>query len=674
MQASTKSYVEFVSGDQSRLEVFAAEKRSTPVSRRLYGQFAEHLFDNVYFGMWAQLLRNPGFEPAHYFGNAGPDELERRLQWRERHFGVPGQLDSYKNGAAYYWVRYGSGDVTYSASDDKINSDSAQKIEIKSLSTPEVGIGEPVFLPTHRTNEYEVNIWTKSTCVALRVSLRTTDGQELGGADIKDLKPEWQHHNVKFRIDTKGLHKGQSFLFTITAKEPGIVLLDQCMLFPSDNMKGFDPDIVRMLKDAKLPLLRFPGGNFVSGYHWKEGVGPVDQRPMRNNPAWNVEEYNHVGTDEWMAFCEMVGCEPMICVNVGNGEPEEAADWVEYCNGDVNTKYGALRAKNGHPKPYGVKIWEVGNELWGHWQVGHCTPEVYADRYKAFHEAMIKRDPGIEFVALGQNPGWNGPVVAKDAKIINCMSTHCLIGHDTPVDTPLDKVYLGLVAFPVWCEGDIRNMTKQMADAGATDPTMAITELMIFTQKRELPDCESLTEVPFYAGFVNMGIRLDGMLKLITRSALVNHGAGLRKVREVVHADPVYYANRLYSTQSGRWPVRIRITAPHFKHEFIQGLPAVEDGSYLDGVAMLDDSGKELNLLITNRYADKSVSAKIALNGFAPADDVKAQYITGPSFTTENSFENPDTITLKDTTTHWIEGMTYTFPPCSLTCLTFRAK
>ena len=676
MEASAaKPLVEFVAGDQPRIEVFAAEKRGTPVSRRLYGQFAEHLFDNVYYGMWAQLLRNPGFESAKYFGVRGNDDLEGRLQWRERWYDVPGELDGFRNGAAFYWNRFGKGDVTYSPSQDKVNSDSAQKIEIRSLETGEAGIQQSINLPTQRTGEYEVSIWAKGTCKSLRAAIRTTDGKELGGVDIRDLTTGWKQHKVKFSIKREGIEKGQALIFTLGVRETGTVFLDQCFLFPADNMKGFDPEIVRMLREAKLPLLRWPGGNFVSGYHWKDGIGPVDQRPMRNNPAWNIEETNHVGADEWMTFCELVGCEPLICVNAGNGTPEDAADWVEYCNGDISTKYGALRAKNGHPKPYGVRIWEIGNELWGDWQVGHCAPEEYADRYKAFHDAMIARDPSIHMIGNGQNPSWNAPVIAKHPSILGSLSTHCLIGNGVSEDTPRDKVYMGLMAFPVFCEGDIVGMLKLMSDGGVKDPRIAITELMIFTQKRGQPDCDTLSEVPFYAGMLNMGIRLDGKVELITRSALVNHGGGLRKHREFVYANPVYYANKLYATQSGRWPVNIKITGPHFGFEELPTLPAVKDASYLDAVALLDDSGKELNLLVTNRDPKNAITTTIALNDFAAQPEVKVQSISGSDYMARNTFEHPDAVTLKQTKTQGkADGLTHTFPPCSLTCLTFRKQ
>src|SRR5690606_13059468 len=120
----------------------------------------------------------------------------------------------------------------------------------------------------------------------------------------------------------------------------------------------WDPEVVQLLRDAKVSVLRFPGGNFASGYHWEDGVGPIERRPEKPNPAWAEWEPNHVGADEWLALCELIGAEPLICVNAGNGTPEEAANWVRYCNDPETTPWGQKRAANGHPAPYNVRLWE----------------------------------------------------------------------------------------------------------------------------------------------------------------------------------------------------------------------------------------------------------------------------------------------------------------------------
>lgn len=395
---------------------------------------------------------------------------------------------------------------------------------------------------------------------------------------------------------------------------------------------------------------------------------------MSRNPAWGGAEPNHVGTDEWLAFCEMTGCEPLICINAGNGTPEEAAQWVEYCNGGSDTEYGKLRAKNGHPEPYGVRYWEIGNELWGDWQIGHCTAEEYADRYTRFYDAMRAADPGIEFIALGREfLDWNVPVLKKNGKDVRSLSIHTLIGNAIPEGTPPDTALRSLLAYTDWYEGHLRAMGKQMADAGNPDPKIAVTELQIFTNRGGLPNNVNLSEALFYAGIVNASIRTDGLVEIITHSALVNHGGGLAKWRQVVCEQPVFLARKMYATQPGRVPVHLSITTPTYDIEALPGVPAGKDVPYLDAVALLDESGKELCLLVTNRHPSDAITAEIALDAFEAGPRIITETLTSKSYLDANSPGNPDVVkTKKSVRKTASSGLTYSFPAHSLTRLRFK--
>ncbi|MCW4027128.1 MAG: hypothetical protein NWE76_06565 [Candidatus Bathyarchaeota archaeon] len=139
------------------------------------------------------------------------------------------------------------------------------------------------------------------------------------------------------------------------------------------NVKGFRKDVLEAVKELRSAVMRYPGGNFASGYHWLDGVGPRDQRPSRFDMAWGAEEPNKFGTDEFLEWCRLAEVEPFMVVNAGNGSPQEAAEWVEYCNSAKDTYFASLRRKNGQSEPYGVKLWGIGNELYGKWQVGFCV-------------------------------------------------------------------------------------------------------------------------------------------------------------------------------------------------------------------------------------------------------------------------------------------------------------
>ena len=175
---------------------------------------------------------------------------------------------------------------------------------------------------------------------------------------------------------------------------------------PLSDDQGFRTDVIEAVKGLKPPLLRWPGGNFVSGYHFTDGIGPKDQRPRRTELAWHGEESNRFGTDEFMRYCELVDAEPYLCVNMGTGTMDEAAAWVEYCNGTGDTYWANQRRANGHEAPYGVKLWGLGNEVYGPWQIGQLSAEDYVKAARQYAKVMSWTDPSIELVSCGET-GWS---------------------------------------------------------------------------------------------------------------------------------------------------------------------------------------------------------------------------------------------------------------------------
>jgi alpha-N-arabinofuranosidase len=155
---------------------------------------------------------------------------------------------------------------------------------------------------------------------------------------------------------------------------------------PNKNLvdsNGFRKDVLEALRPLQIPVVRYPGGNFCATYHWLDGVGPRENRPARPELAWEGVETNQFGTDEFMTWCEALGTEPYLCFNFGTGTLDEAIGWLEYCNSNRNTYHANLRRKNGHEKPYGVKYWALGNEMWGPWQIGEsCVAICFVQAHK----------------------------------------------------------------------------------------------------------------------------------------------------------------------------------------------------------------------------------------------------------------------------------------------------
>ena len=161
---------------------------------------------------------------------------------------------------------------------------------------------------------------------------------------------------------------------------------------PHAGEDGCRSDVLAALKRLQMTALRYPGGNFASGYHWLDGVGPRQKRPTVRELAWQSIETNQFGTDEYIRLCRRMGWTPMLTVNLGTGTPEEARNWVEYCNCPAGTRYADLRAANGSPAPHGVKLWCLGNEMDGPWQLGHVPADQYAIRAQQAAKMMKDAD------------------------------------------------------------------------------------------------------------------------------------------------------------------------------------------------------------------------------------------------------------------------------------------
>jgi alpha-N-arabinofuranosidase len=335
---------------------------------------------------------------------------------------------------------------------------------------------------------------------------------------------------------------------------------------------------------------------------------------------------------------------------------------------------GKLRAANGHPEPFNIRYWEIGNELYGKWQIGHCTAEEYALRYREFVEAMRRRDPKIRFIANGDNLDWNEPLVERCPDILRSVSLHTLIGGGMPETTAPEKVWWSVAGYP-W---EYRHQLQQLSDQlrnHVPRGVLAITELQIFTNRANLPNNAGLAEALFWAGTVNTAVRAGDRVEMITHSALVNHGGGLRKQREVVYPNPVYLARKLYATQPGRWPVAVRVEGAAFSTTRLHNLPAVQEAPLLDVLALTSDAGDKLVLLVTNRHAHDPMGAEVTLAGFTPARRATWQWITGDSILAANSLENPRAVKRQQRTL-LVPGPHFqaTFPARSLSAITLSKK
>jgi alpha-N-arabinofuranosidase len=215
---------------------------------------------------------------------------------------------------------------------------------------------------------------------------------------IPQLSGEYRQFPLKFSVPVES----QDARLEILGTGNGVFHVGTVSLMPADNVQGFNAGMVRLFKDAGFKMAKWPGGNFVSGYDFYDGLGDIDKRPPRFQSMWSSRvESNDVGLHEFIALCRLLGAEPDLTINSGFGSAREAAEQVEYCNMPVTTRLGKMRADNGHPEPFNIRLWTIGNEMYGPWQFGRMSLNQYWEKHNRIVEAMRAVDPNIKVVLSG---------------------------------------------------------------------------------------------------------------------------------------------------------------------------------------------------------------------------------------------------------------------------------
>lgn len=388
LAASRIAWADAPRGPSMQITVDAA-KTSAPMSKYIYGQFIEHLGRCIYGGIWAEML-----EDRKFFYAVGADQSPWKPLRR------------------------------------------SESVSMRS-ETPFVGSHTPSIaapggmaqdgLGLVRGKQYVGRIWLAGDAGAAPVKVSLVWGKntnERQTVTVANLSGQYAKTPLTF---TAGADAAQGRL-EIQAAGKGNVLVGTVSLMPADNVAGMRCDTLAVLKQLNAPVYRWPGGNFVSGYRWKDGIGDPDRRAPRKNPAWKGIEPNDFGLDEFMAFCREVEAEPYIAVNSGQGELAEAVEELQYANGAPNTPMGELRAKNGHEQPYRVKWWGIGNEMYGKWQLGHMPLEKYVAKHNEFAKAMRAADPSIKLIAVGDAGPWSEGMMKHCANHMDLISEHFYCG------------------------------------------------------------------------------------------------------------------------------------------------------------------------------------------------------------------------------------------------------
>lgn len=367
--------------------VVEAAKVGQPISKYVYGQFIEHLGRCIYGGIWAEMV-----EDRKFFHPVGAAESPWKPVGPAQAVAMVGEA----------FVGKHSPQVTLAA-------DAPRGIVQQGLG---VVPGKAV---TGR-------IWWKGQGAGpIRVSLIWGDApSDRQTVTIERTSPTFVKAPLEFS-PAKGCDNAR---LEITAQGSGAFCIGTVSLMPADNVHGLRPDTLALLKELNAPIYRWPGGNFVSGYDWKDGIGHRDRRPPRKNPAWKGIEPNDFGLDEFLIVCRLLRTDPYIAVNTGQGNAASAAEEVQYANGGSETPQGQLRSKNGRPEPYGVKYWGVGNEMYGKWQLGHMPLDQYIKKHNEFAAAMRAACPAITLIGVGDLGPWSEGMLKHCAGYMDLMSEH----------------------------------------------------------------------------------------------------------------------------------------------------------------------------------------------------------------------------------------------------------
>jgi alpha-N-arabinofuranosidase len=374
-----------------------ARQTAKATSKYEFGMFIEHIGPLVYRSLWSEMLDDRKF----YF----PITAAEPGTPKERPGRFPGvQLRKWRSIGSDDAVTMDKGQPFVGSQSPRITLDGATPRGIRQSG-----------LSVMKGKQYVGHVWLKGTPgatvkVALIWGSGAVDRETVSFTHLTN-----PYAKFPFRFTAKA--DSSDAVFEIAGTGTGNFHVGTVSLMPADNVDGFRPDTISLLHQLHSGFWRLPGGNFLSDWSWYNGIGPRDKRPPTYDYAWNAMQSNDVGLDEFMTLCKLIEVEPYITVNAGFGDAHSAGEEVEYMNGSATTRLGAERARNGHPTPYNVKFWDIGNEPYGVWQLGRTDLKYYVLKHNEFAAAMRKADPSIVLLASGNMPepmDLTGEIRAKD--------------------------------------------------------------------------------------------------------------------------------------------------------------------------------------------------------------------------------------------------------------------
>ena len=584
-----------------------ATTTGAPISKYIYGQFIEHLGRCIYGGIWAEMLEDRKF----FYAPGAPESPWKPL----------GQVDM-RTENAYV------GEHTPRATG-------------KDSGLQQSGLG----LVNGARYTGRIALAGSPDAAPIAITLRWGDAP----ADAQTITlPAISAEFAKYPLEFSAGAATDNAELSIVVQGAGHLDIGTVSLMPTDTIHGMRADTLALLKELNAPIYRWPGGNFVSGYDFHDGLGDPDKRPPRKNPAWTGVEHNDFGADEFIAFCREIGTEPLVVVNSGLGNLDLATEELEYFNGAATTAGGAKRAANGHPEPYSVHWWGIGNEMYGDWQLGHMPLEDYVKKHNAYAEAMTAIDPSIQLIGVGATGKWSETMLAQCAGHMDLLSEHFYCQEKKKLSDHIrqipDAIHLKVEKH--------RRYHREIPALADKKIPICMDEWNYWYGDHiygELGTRYYLKDALGIAAGLHEYFRSSDTVFMACYAQTVNVIGCIKTTKTAACFDATGQVLRLYRKVFGTIPVAVK-----------------GDTGALDVMAAWTEDHKAITLGVVNPK-DKDQTFRVNFKGAAPAGNVSEWTITAPDLMSTNTPGDPEQVHVAGETPLALSDGEFTVSPYSIT-------
>jgi alpha-N-arabinofuranosidase len=611
------------------------------------------MFEDIKGGLYAELVRDRGFDEA-------PNAIGLPRYWErdpdDRN--DDGNMNFAWDSSVYSPVR---------SDENSLHAHHSLQIEIARDDGQRRGIRQG-WIPIQKALAYKGYVWVKiadyAGTITVALEADESSGERYANALVANVSGDWK----QYRFTLVPVKSDPLAKIAILFNGHGRLWLDQVSLMRADAVGGVRSDVEQKVAALHPAFIRWPGGNVAQDYHWQWGIGPRDQRPVWSNAAWHNElESSDFGTDEFIQFGRRVGAEPSITVNVeGRGATaDEAAAWVEYCNGSPQSTFGAIRAANGNSQPFHVQFWEIGNEIWGDWVRGHSDATTYANNLKRYVEKMKAVDSSIKIIASGDNNlEWNRTILTIAGRNIDYLAVHHYYG-----ESEMKGDALNLWAHPLHYERFYRQMQQMIRElVPGRDVKLAINE---WNTSLPLPQQHSMESALYAARLMNVFERSGDLVRMSAVSDMVNGWSGgvIQASRHALFVTPTYLVNELYASHLGEERLLSALEGPAFDST-LEG----KSVPTLDAVVSRSGDGRQIFIKAANTDPANAIVTKVSLAGSSVSRQARVETLNSDSLTTSNDFSQPDSVRVSDRQIEVGRAFTVTFPAHSVSVITLEVE